>query len=440
LLELEGIVFRLRYFHGKKEYLVTNGKSDFSFSADDSIAQGSCIHLQGESTAGGMIRPLKLSVASGEDERRIYLNVRERIAESLSLPKEPPILNDENTRKFWPQLVRAASEILIAKKLGRFVVLHFHGDADGIVSAFAISSIIRCKALQQNAAVYSVKDALRDLAANGQERPLVILLDFGSASREGLDILRAAGVEYLVIDHHPYEQKENDAIVNPLKADAGFSKYTAGYLACEVACACGMNREEWYHWAKVACSGDKSEILNSGPEDAQKAMVLDFLASHVSFGNNLEFYKKVMGQDELFRSIAQQADESIEEAAQKAIGKMKVSESEKLKIISFPLENIVKKGEWPPSSKITTRVFDKLKGEKPLLCMGYTNRSIIMRLNDAAAGLGLSANTLAEKMKTSMADFVEGGGGHVRAGAIRAKKGFVKEVLGQLVASIESSI
>jgi RecJ-like exonuclease len=437
LLELEGIIRGLKYFHGKKEYTVTDGSSEFSFPSEDSLAPGSCILLQGEITAGGLVRPTKLSLASGDDEKRIYLKVRERIRESMKIPDAPAILDDENTRKFWPMLKHAASEIHIARKLGRFVIVHFHGDADGIVSAFAISSVIRCKALQQNAAVYSVKDALRDLAANGQEnRPLIVLLDFGSSSRDGLDILKAAGVEYLVIDHHPFD-KEDGAVVNPLKADAGFSKYTAGYLACEVACACGADMEEWRSWAKVACSGDKSEILQSGPEEARKAMVLDFLASHISFGNNLDFYKKVMGQDELFRSIALQADESIEEAAAKAIEKMKVSESERLKIVSFPLENIVKKGEWPPSSKITTRVFDKLKGEKALLCIGYTDRSIIMRLNDAAASLGLSANTLAGKMKASMADFVEGGGGHVKAGAIRAKKGFVKDVLNELMRETE---
>ena len=94
------------------------------------------------------------------------------------------------------------------------------------------------------------------------------------------------------------------------------------------------------------------------------------------------------------------------------------------------------RGEWPPSSKITTRVFDKLKGENALICIGYTERSIIMRLNDAAVSAGLGANLLAEKMKASMGDFIEGGGGHAKAGAIRVKEGFVKEVLGQLLAEL----
>ena len=82
---------------------------------------------------------------------------------------------------------------------------------------------------------------------------------------------------------------------------------------------------------------------------------------------------------------------------------------------------------------MTTRVFDRMKEGGPLLCMGYTDRSIIMRLNDDAVAAGLSATVLAERVKNSMADFVDGGGGHAKAGALRARQGFVKEVLNGIV-------
>jgi RecJ-like exonuclease len=153
----------------------------------------------------------------------------------------------------------------------------------------------------------------------------------------------------------------------------------------------------------------------------------------MSFGNNLDFYRNVMQNPELFTSIMRQADEAINDAAGKAMAKMKRQGEGAVEIITFPLEGIARKDEWPPSSKITTRVFDKLKAEKPLLCIGYTDRSIIMRLNDAAVARGLDANALAAKLKTTMADFVEGGGGHMKAGAIRVKADFVKDVLNELV-------
>ena len=423
----------MRFNHGKREYTLTDGKSEFQFFTDEYVAQGGCVRIEGEMAAGG-IRAGKIETLSGAGEKEVLERTKESVISSCGFPDSPILLPEAGP--IWPILKKAAGEIIFARKAGRSVLIRFHGDADGIVSAFALGEVLKCKAFQQNSAVYSVKEALRDLAFIGQEsRPLIILADFGSGSREGLEILRAAGVDYLVIDHHPYEDKENGAIINPLKIDKDNSKYCAGYLCCEISAMCGMDREEARAWARVACAGDKSEILRSTQADAEKAMVLDFLASHISYGNNLDFYRKVMGQEELFKSIAAQAEQSIEEAAQKAMARMKRGGT-KTEVVSFALEGIAQRGEWPPSSKITTRVFDKLKGENALICIGYTERSIIMRLNDAAVSAGLGANLLAEKMKASMGDFIEGGGGHAKAGAIRVKEGFVKEVLGQLLAEL----
>jgi RecJ-like exonuclease len=255
---------------------------------------------------------------------------------------------------------------------------------------------------------------------------------------EGLGLLKAAGMEALIIDHHPPGKSNNSPMVSPFTVADNVSRYTAGYLACEIAVACGLLKERGMELARVACSGDKSDILSSDEGDMRKALVLDFLASHVSFGNNLDFYKNVMAKDELFRSIMQQADESIEDAAEKALAKSKKQQEGAFEVVSFPLEALVKKGEWPSSSKITTRVYDKLcaQGDRPLLCLGYTDRSIIIRLNDRAAALGLSANELAEKIKSVMADFVDGGGGHAKAGAIRVKRGFAKDVLNELLRQV----
>ncbi len=384
----------------------------------------------------GKIAAKKADVLSGEDEARVLGAVRGGIAASVQLPAGPGLLKDDVTSKLWPAMRDAALDIISARTLGRSVMLRFHGDADGISGAFALTGIMQCKAFQQNSAIYSVKDALRDIAAIGQEsRPMVILLDFGSADAcaEALGLLTAAGIDYLVIDHHPYSAKSDKRIVNPFSVDENASHYTAGYLACEIATACGHDADAARGLAAVACSGDKSALIRNGPDEARKAMVLDFLASHVSFGNNLDFYKKVMGKAELFDSIARQADESIEEAAGRAMARMKKSGAGELDIVSFSLEGIAKRGEWPPSGKITTRVFDKLKGGRPLLCIGQTERSLIMRLDEKAAAMGLSADALAKKIRESMADFVEGGGGHAKAGAIRARAGFAKDVLNELV-------
>ncbi|MEW6748171.1 MAG: DHH family phosphoesterase [Candidatus Micrarchaeota archaeon] len=423
---------------GRREYSLTDGASDYEFYTDELLSQGMAVVLEGEMGVG-KIAATKVTVLEMDKETKALQKVRERAAASASFPDKAAFSEEPAMERLWPRMKEAALEITIAKKMGRPVLLRFHGDADGICGAFAISSLISCKVFQQNSAIYSVKEALRDMAFIGQEgKAIAILLDFGSneASREGRELLKAGGLDVLVIDHHPYE-KEEAGIVNPA-IDPEASRFSAGYLCAEVAVLCGMDKDKARELAAIACSGDKSQVVPNGEDEAKKALVLDFLASHISYGNNLDFYRKVMEKKELFSSIAQQANETIEEAAGKAMRGMKKSEENGLTVASFSLEGIAKSGEWPPSSKITTRIFDKLKGEKALVCVGQTERSIIIRLDDKAAERGISANALAEKLKLSMADFVEGGGGHVRAGAIRAREGFAKEVLNELLREIST--
>jgi RecJ-like exonuclease len=434
LIVIEGIISRVQYARGKREYVLTDGSGDFAFYSDEHLPQGAAVILEGDMGVE-KIAATKVRILEGDAELGLIAKVLAKMASAMKLPTEPKLASDDLTARLWGDLCGAAMELMAAKKLGRPVLLRFHGDADGICGAFALTSFLPCRAFQQNSAVYSVKDALRDMASMQDGKPLIVLLDFGSndASQEGLALLKAAGIDCLVIDHHPYNAKGEKRIVNPFSIGEDVSRYTAGYLACEIAVICGLDPEKARGLAATACSGDKSQLIENGEAEKKKAMVLDFLASHVSFGNNLDFYRKVMEKDELFTSIARQADETIEEASRKAMDRMKRIEAGALTIVTFSLEGIVKKGEWPPSSKITTRVFDKLKGERPLLCLGQTDRSVIMRLDDGAVGMGLSANGLASMLKKSMSDFVEGGGGHVKAGAIRAKAGFAKEVLNEAV-------
>jgi len=346
-----------------------------------------------------------------------------------------PLVEDGMVAKLVPKIKKAAGLLLEARRSRRFVLLRFHHDADGISGAFALSEATRISAYQQNSAVYSVKDAIRDLSTvSHEEKPLVMLLDFGMnrESEEGLRLLKAAGAEIAIIDHHPPSgeaMKIADFFLTPweFSEGEGASRYVAGYLASEVARACGVDAEGY---ARIACAGDKSSLLEPDDEDKKKALVLDYLAAHSGFGNNLKFYRNVLGNAELFASLYAQANEKIDEAADKAMKGMKERKAGAVSVCAIDLEKVVKKGEFPNCSKVTTRVFDRLEGKAagPLLVLGIGERTIIMRLNQAAADEGLSADTIAKKMQETMRDFVESGGGHAKAGAIRVKEGFAGAV------------
>lgn len=426
---------RVRYERNGCSCTLTDGKDEYRFHTSESLSSGTPVAVEGDIKEGS-IEASVVVVLSEEKADEALQKVEANLKGSLEVPSGPALVKDEITEKLWPSIKNTALELLCARKLGRSVLLRFHGDADGISGAFALTGVLRCKGFQQNSAIYGVRDALRDISTVGQEgKALVILLDFASndESQEAVGLLNAAGIKVLVIDHHPPGQKPPENLLNPLPISPGTSRYTAGYLACEVAIACGMDAGKGRELARIACTGDKSNLIEHDEDDRKKAMVLDFLAAHISFGNNLDFYRKVMKNKSLFASIAQQAKESIEEAADKAMAKMKKSTEEGLEIAAFPLDGIVTKGEWPPAGKITTCIFERLSKETPLFCVGYTENSLIMRLNGAAAEKGLSANELAKSIVESMADFVVGGGGHDRAGAIRVKSGFAKDVLNELL-------
>jgi len=357
-----------------------------------------------------------------------------------------PLVKDGMTEKLAPKIKRLAALLSEAKAKNRFILLRFHHDADGISGAFALMGVLRFQPYQQNAAVYSVKDAIRDLSnIQHEDKPLVILLDFGmnQESEEGLGLLRAGGAEVIVIDHHPPSASamgRADFFLTPweFSGDESASRYVAGYLAAEVARACGSDAKAY---AKIACAGDKSGILELDDEDRKKALVLDYLAAHSGFGNNLRFYRNVLSNPELFDSMFRQADEKINEAADKAMRAMKERKQGDVSVYLVGLEKVVRKGEFPNRSKVTTRVFDRLKENTPgpLVVLGIGERTIIMRLDQAAADRGLGADKLAKKMLETMRDFTESGGGHAKAGAIRVKEGFANAVVDEIVKLVASA-
>jgi RecJ-like exonuclease len=352
-----------------------------------------------------------------------------------------PLIDDEISRRLMDRIRELVDRLSAAKEKRRFILLRFHHDADGISGAFALSKVLGFQAYQQNSAVYTVKDAIRDLSnITHEENPLVLLLDFGmnKESVEGLKLLKAAGVELFLIDHHPPSKEamdEAEFVLTPWEFSQGedVSHYVAGYLCAEIARMMGADCEEY---ARIACAGDKSTILETGDREQKTALVLDYLAAHSGFGNNLRFYKNVLSKKELFDSMWLQADEKIDEAANNVpIKERKVGEVD---VVELQLEQVIRKGEFPNRSKVTTRVFERMKRGGPLVVLGIGERTIIMRMNDDAVAKGIAANEIAQKIQESMPDFVESGGGHKKAGAIRVKKDFVDSVKEEIIRKLET--
>ncbi|MBI5224119.1 hypothetical protein HY990_06895 [Candidatus Micrarchaeota archaeon] len=447
MIEIEGIVTRIgRSYSSEKTYIVSDGKTEFQIGTREYIPLGTAVKVIGE-LSGEKIIARKIETLMGEIAKDAIQRINEQITNTINVPSTLEIVKNETTVKFYPKMKEMTLRLICARKLNRPTIVRFHGDADGICSALAITSIINAKTYQQNSAIYNVKDALFDIENIGQEtNPLAVFVDFGSGEKnlEAIKLLKAAGIEVLIIDHHPFVESQYAHLFNPLAFDPNSSKYCCGYLCAEIAILAGAPKDKMLDLAKTAAAGDKSDILEIGEKEVTKALVLDFLSAHASFGNKLEFYKNVLAKEDLFNSLAKQAEEEISEASRKIIrSEVKRVNAGTIEIVSFCLNSFITKGEWPPSSKITTRIFEiivKETPEVPIICLGYNERTIIIRINERGAKMGLDSNKIAQDILEIMPDFVEGGGGHIRAGAIRVREGFVREVLGQIIKRIEERV
>jgi len=474
-IEITGIIMRSQMIRGQSIATITNGNETYKVIGKEPLANGiaKVSGILGESEGETVLYANSVETIFGDLAKNECKKIAEGAGKTIPIMDIEPLVTDEIMNALKPKIAEAARKILTARKLGRFILLRFHGDADGVSGAMALTKLCRMYAIQQNSAVYSVKDAMKDLAQIHYETmPLVIILDFGSSdeSAEGIQLLKASGAEVLVIDHHPCGEKikkNSDLFVSPWIVDDAQnaehetfgpepktlnakqktgdpSQYPAGYLAVEVARAGGLNNENYEvePLSRISCAGDKSGIMKIDEKDKERALVLDYMASYSGFGNNLDFYENIMKKPELFQSMLLQAKEKIEQIYESVGKTAKITEESGIKIVSIDLEKLAKKHEFPSKGKIATRVFESTQHEcsntgKPLVVIGYGGGSVVFRVNEDAVARGIEANRIIEQIKESMPDFAETGGGHAKAASVRVRDGFEQNVAKEAVEIIK---
>ena len=439
-ISLEGIITRIM----REQYEINDGSLSYVIATNERLSLGDVIKIDGvvESATGLRISAEKIENLPIAEAKQKTDEIKKKILENIKINDTELLVKDEITEALKPEFIEMAKYLLLAQKLNRFILLRFHGDADGISAAFAITKFLRCKAEQQNAAIYSTRDAVRDLNTfNYQYAPLAVFVDFGASqeSIEALKLLHSAGVEIIIIDHHPPVDEVSGiaVLLSPwqINDDPTSSQYPAGYLACEIAQVAGI--KNMAELARISCAGDKSKIIDVDDSDKDKALVLDFLAIYSSYGNNLDFYRNAIENPELFKSILQQAKDKMKNLYESAIKLMKKHNAGELALYVVELDNIIKEQEFPSRGKVVTMISENLGNERPVMVVGYGKKTIVIRLNQMAADAGYAADQLISELKVSMKNFIESGGGHTKAAAIRTHEGYVKSVCEALVQLIK---
>lgn len=454
-ISLDGILISSRSAREGNFYEITDGNITFNFFYDKFLNRGQAIKLDAtiNNPLSFSLNVKEISVYKDLEAAEKRKEIEQKILSNMRIPGATLFVEDTITLALVPLFKKIYGFFALAKKLNRFVLLKYHNDADGISAALCISSFLRCKAESQKSAVYTEKDAIRDMEnLSNEANPLVVFVDFGSGieSMNGLKLLKSSGADIVIVDHHPPDAEINkvtNLFVSPwvVHNEDESSAYPAGFLCAEIAKYFTNDDSEiakLKEYAKISCAGDKSNILDVDEEDKKKALAIDYIAL---YGDrpNLNFYKKILVNEEILKTIIEQADEKLNAILENA--KRKITERRPdsgVLIYLLELEDLVKSYDFPSKGKAATTVFEALVKQnptKPIIVIGYGNQTVVVRLNEKAAELGHSAKLIVEKSKVTMKDFVESAGGHQKAAAVRVKKEFAKSVAEELVKIIETS-
>ncbi|MEW6529099.1 MAG: DHH family phosphoesterase [Candidatus Micrarchaeota archaeon] len=446
LIEVKGIITKV-YGRDSFAYILHNGNAPVELTSTEFFQQGESVRAlcRSEEKSGKTI----LIAEKIEKCNDIYFEIEEKLERSAKLSMSSSILNSKlstpcfisNSNKY--DIEKIARKLYAAQQLGRFIIVKFHGDADGIVGALILRKFLKANYFQQNSAIYSVENAIKDIEKTGQQfRPLLIMVDFGSGedSSAALALAKAGGIELISIDHHPPNDVSTSHFtlsLNPWNSEnVDGSEYPAGLLCAMLASMLGI---ESHGLEKIACAGDKSTVLPISDEDKNKALVLDFVATYSGFGNGIEFYSNVLSKSELFDSILAQANAKLEETDRILKKNIKCKSTQNIEIFLFNLDNIAEKNEFPNRGKITGRIFDlvnKENKEKSVAVIGYSKKTLILRFNNSLVSKGVRANEIIRQMRNNFSDFIENGGGHARAAALRIKEGFENVAIDEIIKMI----
>lgn len=447
-ISLEGILTRSYSVKGKCESIIFDGKEELEVVSEKFLPSGSLV--QAEGTIENFFGILKLRASLFElipeqEAEEKYKLIKEKAEASVPLKQTKFLINDNMMEQLRPKIETIARKLYVAQKLGRNIVVRFHNDGDGISGALSLSQFLRGNYIQNSSAVYTVSNALRDLSFLQHTRaPLLVFVDFGNGneSKDGVALLKAGGVELISIDHHPpFEGIENyvSCILNPwlIEPSEGSSSYTAGYLCAELSKTLGNNTEKY---ARISLTSDKSDLLEFEEEIKNIGLVLNYIAAHAPHTSTLEFYSKVLSNQELFSSILLQAREKIDELIRLSKNSLKEEKVGVFSVFHINLGTIVKKHEFPGLGKSATQVFEALiPKDNPAILIAYGPEVVVLRLNTLAVENGADGTKIIASLKENMGDFIENGGGHVKAAALRVKEGFEKNILDEIIHLLSTS-
>ncbi len=370
---------------------------------------------------------------------------------------------DSVTEKMRKEMFSAAERVIRSLASGSPIVLRFHNDGDGSSGAIAFFNAIASIQEGFSGRLVSVSYRINKSISYSQsslwsdklffnsfesaEKPLVIIIDFGTSeqSYEAIDSLK--DIDIVWIDHHPipsdFPLSKIQIYISPW-LHGGDSNQTAGAVACVLASILAKMPEEKLKYlaelSHISLVSDHSEFAPKEQEAVEKALVLDHITSKkLRYNDSSEPSLTPKSMDEVlkdelkWKEVFKRAREQLDEAIKTGIKHAKHYKSALgFKIVELDFGHVsaldysILPGRY--SSKLHDEIHDLLK-EDVVLVVHYAN-NISIRL-DKRISKSVNLLELIDRMKESD-PYVLNGGGHMEAASIKVENGYLEKALDAL--------
>jgi RecJ-like exonuclease len=358
------------------------------------------------------------------------------------------LVNDECMQVLEPKLLKLANHLRKAVEEGKFFAIRYHNDCDGICAGLlvhkalkALSEEIPITSIPSGPAVYSLRDAITDISnLNDSRETILLIVDHGAntESLAALKMLKSAGVELIILDHHPFDrhaEKLTSHFITPMNS-GGTSSHTAGLLCFELAKLLVPDSAD-INLAYYSLQSDKSSFAIKDKE-FKEPVALDYISTFEEL--TLPVYETILENTEMISEAYLQAKEKIEIALKQSEKYTDVKTVGEYHVVLVKVSKFMKKGEFPTRGKVMNEIIAKKERElvgKPLVCLGIVDESISFRANAPALALGFDANLLIQDLKKIFGSEIQNGGGHSAAAALQAQADAIPAITREILSLIE---
>ena len=410
---------------------------------------------------------MKLHLLQGPEAELAKQELKEKERKRATVTAPTFLANSPILEKLKDRFVKAATEIRLAVIQNRPIIVRHHNDADGYSSGFAIERAIIPLIEKQHgpgkaaweyytrapcaAPMYEIEDSIKDSATSlrseakfSNKMPLVVIVDTGSGEESLLGIKqgRIHGIEFIVVDHHVFDEKdvtspETLVHINPFLVGEDGAKYSAGMLCTEFARFINpdFNADYIAAMAGLADRIDNKPVMDTYLSIAEakgysKQMMhdigtmIDFVSAKLRFMEAREYIETVFGEPiEKQKKLLALLGPYIQNLETKGLA---IAEANAVRekignvtLQTLEVELAFPRGSYPKPGKCVGMLHDKAQVDlktDALVSVGILPDLVTIRATEAS---GFSVHTFIDKLQKELPKAFPNGGGHHLAGAVK---------------------